>query len=100
MKFRNHPLMTCRGAPNWPPAWLGVEDNESFASDPGIVKHVITDNRDTKKCFLIVEQNGVGYVGLLQFDDSIVCNRISKILKKYTGRSIVEIGDSDLNLSS
>jgi hypothetical protein len=100
MKFRDHPLMTCRGAPNWPPQWLGIEGNASFPTDPGIVKHVITDSRDDKKCFLIVEHDGVGYVGLLRFDNSMVCSRISKILKKFTGRSITEIGNLDLTLSS
>jgi hypothetical protein len=99
MKFRDHPLMTCRGAPNWPPAWLCVDNNELSAGDPGVVKHVIADERDHTKCFLIIEQNGRGYVGLLKFDDSRVCTRIATILRKYTGRSITEIGDIDLTLS-
>lgn len=98
MKFRNHPLMTCRGTPNWPPTWL-IDDNELLAGEPGVVKYVIADERDHKKCFLIIEQNGRGYVGLLKFDDSRVCTRIATILSKYTGRSITDIGDIDLTLS-
>jgi hypothetical protein len=90
--------MTCRGTPNWPPAWL-VDDSELFAGDPGVVKYVIANERDQKKCFLIIEQNGRGYVGLLKFDDSRVCARIATILRKYTGRSITDIGDIDLTLS-
>jgi hypothetical protein len=67
--------------------------------DLGIVKHVIADARDHTKCFLIVEQNGRGYVGLLKFDDSRVCTRIATIIGKHTGRSIPDIGDIDVTLS-
>ena len=99
MKLREHPLMTCRGAPNWPPTWLGVDNNELFIGDLGVVKHVIADARDHRKCFLIIEQNGRGYVGLLKFDDPRVCTRIATIIGQHTGRSIPDIGDIDLVLS-
>jgi hypothetical protein len=91
--------MTCRGVPNWPPVWLGGDNNDLSPGDPSVVTHVITDKRDHTKCFLIVEQNGLGHVGLLKFDDFTVCTRIATILRKYTGCSIADIGDINLTSS-
>jgi len=100
MKLREHPSMTCRKAPNWPPMWLGTDNHEDLTDGVAILKHVITDERHPGRCFLVVELNGQGYVGLLEFDDPRFCVRMSKILAKHAGHRIRDIGDTDLVLAS
>ena len=98
MKLREHPSMTFRNAPNWPPLWLGTQSHPHLGMS--VLKHVIPDQRRPNKCFLVVEKNGQGYVGLLEFDDPRLCARLSKILLQHTDRTIRDIGDIDLILAS
>jgi hypothetical protein len=97
VKLREHRLMTCRRVPNWPPKSLGLEGAELFTGEQGFVKHVLADRRNPKKCFLIVEQNGIGHVGLLEFDDLQLCARIAAIIGNHLDRPLSQIGDIDLD---
>ena len=98
MKVREHRLMRCRGIPNWPPKLLGADGKKIVIEEFGVVRYVLSDPRDAKKCFLIIEENGLGYVGLLEFDDARVCARIAKIIGHHTGHSLPEIAEMDLDL--
>ena len=96
MTLREHPLMSFRGLRSWPPALLGIDTNERLAGENGVLAHVLPDNRDKERIFLLVEHDKRSYVGLLKFDDLHFCRRIYEILTKNTGRSLREVGDLDL----
>src|SRR4029453_11069636 len=79
MKLRNHPLMSCVGLRNWPPAWLwrnGSEDTRP-AGEVGFLRHVILSDIDPpKRCFLVMEHMGAEYIGCLSFENSAFCSEI------------------------
>jgi hypothetical protein len=98
MQLRNHPLMSFEGKPNWPPPWFGSADStKTLSGESGILKHVVKDVTVEKRCFLMIEHGGEGYVGALKFDDPAFCTHISTLFEQYIGRSIREIGDMDLS---
>lgn len=78
----------------WPPIWLSKDSLQPSPEEPAIVKHVFED-RMGRNCFLIVDQRGLGYVALLEFNDSQACSRAAKILSNHIGRSIHDIRDTD-----
>jgi hypothetical protein len=100
MKLRNHPLMSCRGMRNWPPAWLwrdGSEDTRP-AGEVGLLRHVILSDIDPpKRCFLVMEHMGAEYIGYLSFENSAFCREIYRVLRDHCGNPINEIGDVDIS---
>jgi hypothetical protein len=101
MKLRNHPLMSCVGMRNWPPAWLwrdGSEDTRP-AGEVGLLRHVILSDIDPpKRCFLVMEHMGAEYIGYLSFENSAFCREIYRVLRDHCGNPINEIGDVDTSL--
>ena len=99
MKLRNHPLMSCVGLRNWPPAWLwrdGSEDTRP-AGEVGFLRHVILSDIDPpKRCFLVMEHMGAEYIGCLSFENSAFCSEIYRVLRDHCGNPIHEIGEVDI----
>ena len=95
VQLRDHPLMRFEGKPNWPPLWVGSTDSTTISGEIGRLEHVVSDVTSDKKCFLMIEHNGKGYVGTLKFDDVAFCFLVCKLFKRYIGYSIKEIGDLD-----
>ena len=99
MELRNHPVMIRYGIPNWPPVWIPADPKggkSSLYGEIGLLKYVLY-RASENKCFLIITHDGGGYIGCLLFDDRPLCQQIGKILQSCTGRTIKEIGDSDLS---
>ena len=95
MQLRDHPLMSFGGKPNWPPLWVASTDSTTLAGEIGILKHVISDITSDHRCFLMMEHDGKGYVGILKFHDAAFCSLVCALFNRYIGRSIKEIGDLD-----
>lgn len=98
MQLRYHPLMSFEGKPNWPPPWLGSSDStKTLSGEIGVLKHVVKDIITENRCFLMIEYDDVGYVGVLKFNDAAFCAHISTLFEQYIGYTIQQIGDLDLS---
>jgi hypothetical protein len=97
-ELRNHPLMSCGGICNWPPAWTHWrKENKIAKGEVGILRHALQHEKIPEKCFLVIDYEMERYVGSLGFDDVSFCAQIHDLLQNYCGRSIKEIGDLDLS---
>ena len=75
MKFRDHPLLSCR----WPPTWLwGCGGKYVHAiGEVGVLKDVMVSSTEPgEKCFLIMEHEGRKYIGTLLLGDFFFCRKI------------------------
>jgi hypothetical protein len=99
MKLRDHPLMSYRSVPNWPPVWTcGYEAEKKITKgEVGNLKHVMRVGGMPYTCFLIIDYQGVRYVGSLLFDDVRFCTQIYNVLDARVGSSIADIGDLDVS---
>ena len=100
MKLRDHPLMSYKGVPSWPPAWLwrGGYDSTHPKDEVGSLKEVIPSTVPScNTCFLIMQHCGAEYIGALILSDPAFCRQIYALLVKNCGETIREIGDIDLS---
>jgi hypothetical protein len=99
MLLRNHPLMTYRQFPNWPPVWLWKDgfNKKLLRGEIGILRMVTVSENQPDSCYLHIEHEGTLYVGCLLFDDDVFCGQIAKLLQRYLNRPIAEIGSLDLS---
>ena len=100
MKLRDHPLVSCREVPSWPPTWLwrGGKNPPCPYGEVGILKEVMLSTiQPCSMCFLIMEHEGAEYVGVLKFGNSSLCRAIHDLLVKHCNRPIREVGDIDLS---
>jgi hypothetical protein len=100
MVLRDHPLMSYKGIPNWPPAWTWTagEEKKSPKGEIGILKTVgLSKVEPSDRCFLHIDHEGSSYIGCLIFDDSTFCIQIAELLKNYCNRRIAEIGSLDIS---
>ena len=96
MDLRDHPLMSYRGIPNWPPVWICGTTNKRLTGEVGILARVINNEKLRAKCFLVIEYETHVYTGCLLFDDESFSRQISELLEFYIGSSIRDIGSIDL----
>jgi hypothetical protein len=98
MQLRDHPLMTYRGVPNWPPAWtLGKSESAPRpVGEVGTLEDVLMTNFLANKIFVLMLFSAQRYMGSLIFDDVAFCTQIFDLLKLNRGKQIKEIGDLDL----
>ena len=95
MKLRDYPLMTNGDAPNWPPLWMqsriggGVK---AVSGEVGVLIYVHA-GADSRKCYLVIEDENENYTGTLLFDNASLCRQVANLLQQHLGRSIKEIGD-------
>jgi hypothetical protein len=102
MELRDHPLMSYRGARNWPPTWIPVdrEINRMVAGEVGILRNVEFNARYNCKCRLVIEHGGEAFAGTLEFDNTAFCWFITNILKNHTRRAIEDIVSLELSFVS
>jgi hypothetical protein len=96
MLLRDHPLMMFRGNRSWPPDWLwsyGCDDTYP-RGEVGILKNVIPSTT-AGGCFLIMEHCGAEYIGALLLSDPTFSREIFRLLVRFSGKTIREIGDID-----
>ena len=100
MELRKHPLMTYRGAGNWPPAWTWLSGKKNTlwpSGEVGTLVDVAPSKIDPDgKCFLTIEHEGTSYVGCLLFDDGPFCQQISKLMQRHLRYPLEYIGGIDL----
>jgi hypothetical protein len=97
MLLRDHPLMMFRGNRSWPPDWLwrdGYDDTHP-RGEVGILKNVIPSTT-AGGCFLIMEHCGAEYIGALLLTDLAFSRDIFRLLVRFSGKTIREIGEVDL----
>jgi hypothetical protein len=99
MKLRDHPLMTRKSSPNWPPIWIkthrGRDDKPS--GEIGVLEKPLRPEMFTNRLFLLIRHDGFRYMGSMAFDDPAFCYELYRLLNSHVGRSIKEIGDIDLS---
>jgi hypothetical protein len=100
MLLRDHPLMSYRGLPNWPPVWICKDDvlnKKQQRGEVGVLKTVTgCGTQPLNSCFLHIEHEGLSYIGCLLFDDLAFCGQLVKLLRGNLNRPIAEIGSIDL----
>jgi hypothetical protein len=90
--------MTYRGACNWPPVWIQVQETKikSLSGEVGILKHVMRYDRVPNGFALAIEHAREHYIGFLIFDEVSFCMLIYDLLEARTGCSIKDLGSLDL----
>ena len=99
MLLRDHPLMTYRRLPNWPPVWSWTDglENHHPKGEVGTLKAVFRSAmQPPNRCFVLISYEGSEYLGCLLFDDQAFCSQVMEILKGLCNRSIAEIGSLDV----
>jgi hypothetical protein len=98
VKFRDHPLISYRGTPSWPPVWskAGIDGNKTVTGEIGILRQVNHNAKLSKKCYLVIERDGVRYLGVLQFDNTAFGARICDFLRSNIGRHVKDIADCEI----
>jgi len=98
MLLRDHPLMTYRGLPNWPPVWFCTDGRNQYPKgEVGTLKAVFRSAmQPPNRGFLLISYEASEYLGCLLFDDQAFCSQVMEKLKAHCNRSIAEIGGIDL----
>jgi hypothetical protein len=100
MELRKHPLMTYRGAGNWPPVWTwfsGKKNTLRPSGEVGTLVDVAPSKIDPDgKCFLTIDHEGTSYVGCLLFDDGPFCQQIARLMQRHLHYPLEYIGGIDL----
>jgi hypothetical protein len=99
MLLRNHPLMSYKGVPSWPPVWTWTygEDDKRPKGEIGVFRRVVRSNiQPSNRCFLFIDYEESSYIGGLMVDDSLFCDQITKLLQGCCNRPIAEIGGLEL----
>ena len=102
MELRNHPLISYRGLPSWPPIWTPANPKshlKSLRGEIGRLEYVLPIKGPQQPMFLIIEHEGQPYVGCLFVDDDVFCAQLIAVLQDHAGFTIKEIGDLDLSFT-
>ena len=91
VSLRNHPQMSYKGVPSWPPRWIWLD------GEVGILRTVLLSKDRVNRCFLLMFHEDSSYIGCLLFDDEIFCGQITKLLEAHCDRHIADIGCIDLS---
>ena len=99
MQLRAHPCLNYRGTPSWPPPWTRTKDDRvlTITGEVGVSIYVHSNPLQSRKCFLVINHEGLDYVGTLVFEDRENCRKVIDLLRMNLNRPIKEIGD--LNVS-
>jgi hypothetical protein len=99
MLLRDHPLMSYKGVPSWPPVWTWTygEEDKRPKGEIGVFRRVVRSNiQPSNRCFLFIDHQESSYIGGLMVDDSVFCDQITKLLQGCYNRPIAEIGGLQL----
>ena len=101
MQLRSHPLMSFKGASNWPPKWTrirgGIDSRPN--GEVGILREVLWSAiqvHPLDRFFVVIEEQGTVYMGCLLFDDPSFCLEIQRLLRASIGFTISQIGALDV----
>jgi hypothetical protein len=100
MLLRDHPLLSYKGVPSWPPVWICTDglEKKSAQGEIGFFRRVVQSNiQPSNRCFLFIDYEESSYIGDLTVDDSVFCDQITKLLQGCCNRPIAEIGGLDLS---
>jgi hypothetical protein len=84
----------------WPPVWVGIAATQGKIP-PGEVGHLTEVRRyPDRPCriFLTMEHAGSQYTGALLFEDDLSCGKVYRLLRRYYGFLIFDIGNLDVPL--
>jgi hypothetical protein len=100
MRLREHPLLSYRGYPMWPPIWvgLGATKGKSPQGEVGRLKEVRYYPNKPRRVFLVIDDDGEQYTGCLLFDDDSFSVLMCNFLKRYYGMPTHAIGNLDVPL--
>jgi len=99
-QLRNHPLMSNRGKPNWPPSWTWINGEEirHLKGELGVLREAHAAKlRPCDRVLLIMGHESDWYMGCLLFDNYFFCRRIARLLEDCRGLSIENIGSLELS---
>ena len=97
MKLRDHPQLQTRGRSMWPPLWNKLDElDPSINGEVGVLRFIHSNLRASLKCYIVIEHDTHNYVGELTFSNKVFADKIVTSLRGNIGRSIKEIGDSDI----
>jgi hypothetical protein len=101
MLLRDHPLMSYKSVPSWPPEWTwtnGLEDKRP-KGEIGVFRRVVESTiQPSNRCFLFIDYEQSDYIGCLTVDDHVFCAEIVRLLQTHCyNRPIAEIGGLDLS---
>ena len=101
VKLRDHPLMSYRGIPNWPPVWtqMGIDGVKILKGEVGVLIYAHAGGA-SNTCYLVIEHENQNYTGNLVFDDGPLCRQIVDLLQQYCRRSVKEIGDLQVSFTA
>jgi len=104
MFLRDHPLMSYRDIPTWPPRWHARGDgiDPPIAGEVGVLTEVTIyqpspQNRASPQLFLFMEHHGHRYIAAVLFSDAAFCAQVGRLLQKHYGRTLTDIGNLDLS---
>lgn len=104
MLLRDHPLMSYRGVRTWPPRWHARGDGSAppVAGEAGVLREVTiyqppAQRQTSAQLFLFMEHRGHQYIAAVFFSDAVFCRQVGRLLQKYYGRTLEEIGELDLS---
>jgi len=90
--------MTNGSAPNWPPLWMQsrIVGGKAMNGEVGVLIYVHAA-ADSRKCYVVIEDENENYTGTLVFDNARLCRQVADVLQQHLGRSIKEIGDLEVS---
>ena len=99
MRLCQHPLMSCRGRPTWPPEWTWVSGSydKHPEGEAGVLENVRLSAVNDHFLFLTMSYGGDRYVAELSFDDSRFCQRVFDLLEQHYSSSIKAIGNLEIS---
>jgi hypothetical protein len=98
MRLCQHPLMSYRGAPAWPPEWTWVSGSYDKRPDgeAGVLENVSLSVVNDHILFLTMSYGGGRYVATLTFDSKDFCRQVCELLKHHYGWLIGSIAELDV----
>jgi hypothetical protein len=102
MQLRDHPLMSYRGIPSWPPVWTRIRgrQDEHPKGEVGTlleVRWAAIELPLFNEFFLVIDYDRTVYMGCLLFDDAAFCLQVEHLLQDHCGQSIASVGSLDIS---
>ena len=102
MQLRDHPLLSRKDLPSWPPVWIPrakvqVPLPASLHGEIGFLTRIVRSDLVKHCIFLYIREKESEYIGCLTMEDVSFCQHLYELLKTRIGKSIKEIGGIDLS---
>jgi len=96
MQLRQHPLISYKGSPVWPPIWVGVGRGKRPHGEVGRLTEARCYPTKPGRIYLVISHHAAQYTGCLLLDDALFCEQLCNFLQGCCGMPIEEIGSLDL----